>query len=190
MKFNYKLSALSVALALACLGAKAQADIVVLRQHNFIQAVGGAPQSDSSDSLTSWNGSVSSSNTQGSYKYHATASLSSTIAANSVTLLSSTYASLTLPPDVPPSRPATATATTQLQFTVSATRTYQLVVAPKGDGFEPPAIQLLRDGVVVLSGPFSGAFLFEAGHTYEFDGSAPVQSWGGGYRSGYKFSMR
>jgi hypothetical protein len=177
-----------VTFALACLGAQAQADVVVLRQHNSIYAIAGPyfnSASDSSDVLTSWKGIVSK--TLGSHS--ASATLSSTIAAGSLTLDSSTNAK------APPRNPydpfvAFATATTQLQFTVSATRTYHVVGAFKR--LSPPVIQLLRDGVVMLSGPFNGDFLFEIGHTYEIDASAQAAA---GYRmgtdgSGYRYSMR
>ena len=177
-----------VTLALTCLGAQAQADIVVLKQHNFIQAVAGLYSngvSKASDSLNSWTGSLSQ--IQGSHT--ASSTLSSTIATNKVTLDSLTHAKAP-PRDYYDPFVAIAEATTQLQFTVSATRTYKVVNAFKG--LSPPVIQLLRDGVVVLSGPFDGAFLFEVGHTYEIDASA--QAWAGfgmgTDSSGYRFSMR
>ena len=189
LKYNSRLLVLPafVTLALTCLGAQAQADIVVLQQHNYIEANLGYLQSDSSDSLTSWSGRVSL-RAQGMFARSARASLRSTIAAHSLKLNSSTAASAK-PVDLPPA-PSFAIATTQLQFTVSATRTYHLAGTLKGDAFTPPAIQLFRDGIVVLSGPFSGAFLFEVGHTYEIDASARAEVFGiGALNSGYRFSM-
>ncbi|MFI5385895.1 MAG: hypothetical protein ACHQ50_07220 [Fimbriimonadales bacterium] len=175
MKFNNKFSALYIALALTFLGAQAQADIVVLSQHNFIQAFAhGRNLSDSSDSLASWKGSVTALGS-------ARASLWSNIAADSLSLSSSTYAqagsySYTF-----------ATATTRLLFTVSVTRTYEL------DGTldnGAASIRLLRDGILVLSGPFSGAFLFEIGHKYEIDAHVWTVGSRPGYPSGCGFSMR
>jgi len=177
-----------VTLALTCLGTRAQADIVVLKQHNFIQVIAGPyfnAASETSDSLNSWTGSLSQilgSHTAGS-------TLTSTIAADKVTLDSLTHAKAP-PRDYYDPFVAIAEATTQLQFTVSATRTYKVVNAFKG--VSTPVIQLLRDGVVVLSGPFDGILLFEIGHTYEVDASA--QAWAGfgmgTDSSGYRFSMR
>src|SRR5579862_2339286 len=118
MNSNYKLCTLTLAVALASLGSQARADIVVLAQHSGITA--GA-RSDSSDTLTSWSGSVSET-----YPIqNAQASLNSTIGPNSLALGGTSYAS-TDDRHFLANALETASASTQIQFTVSTTATYHL----------------------------------------------------------------
>lgn len=178
LKHLNRLLALPILVGMAC---SAQSDIIVQTQHNYIEAFAPySDQFDSSDSLTSWNGAVSARGT-GS----ASASLSSTIAAFSITLNGSTSAhSKVSYYEVN----AWAHATTHIQFTVSTNRTYTVVGTVGGNVGRLSEVQLLRDGVVISSGKFKRVFPFEVGHTYEIDCSA----WGGaGWNSaGYGFSMK
>ena len=159
-----------ITVGLTCLGAVAQADITVLKQHNYVFAKvwGGTYQSGYSatnDLLTSYSKTVGAqvshywSHTSGS------ASVASTIATDSLTLLGQTGTFRTLP-----FYSASGYSITSIQFQVSTTRVYNLS-GMLLSGWDVPngSVSLLRDGAVWLSGSFVGAYEFEAGHTYEID---------------------
>ena len=143
-----------------CVAGEATANIVVVKQHNYVFATAyNNVHSISSDLLTSWTGSVSNHLTDfGGHSHTCNALLASTISADSLALTAQGWASDAY-------SGLREGATTQVQFQVSATRTYNIVGQST-----PGSINVLRDGVIWITGAaIGGSFDFETGRTYEID---------------------
>jgi len=181
-----------VSLATACFGAQSQADIVVLKHHNSIDAMAYFGRiidhhSDSSDSLQSYSGSV----TAHSYYASALASLASTLQSNTLTIQGDAmeirhgYKQIF---DGYLRWGGSAAADTVLSFQVTTTAVYTVqatISSNAAGGF----VKLLRDGVEqfnLSSGSVDIGYLFEAGRTYEVDAHAYVVD---DHKASYWFSL-
>jgi hypothetical protein len=183
------ISAAILAVGLTCLVAPAQADIVVLKHHNSIDAMayyaGGTDRhSDSSDLLQSSTGAVTSHH----FLASAFAFLASALQLNNLAIQGDASEIGHGYKPYLPRWGGSADADTVLRFQVSTTAVYT-VQATASSNASGGFVKLLRDGVEqfnLSSGSIDIGYVFEAGGTYEVDAHAYVIDV---HKASYWFSL-